>query len=135
MTTYNLNGLTESQLRVTAKALDVYARLGLGQFRDALECLPFKDEPGFDEWELMGEVSKILAPHMIHEINGIGRSLGINSPELKEKHRTAFDACKVIRHFLAHKNRPLQPGQMPSVDHDTPIKYSAEPLPTITEYT
>ena len=133
MTTYNLNGLTESQLRITAKALDVYARLGLGQFRDALECLPFKDDPGFDEWELMGEVSKILSPHMIHEIDGIGRSLGINSPELEEQHRAAFDSCKVIRNFLAHKFNPLEPGQMPTVDHDKPMKYSAQQLPIITE--
>jgi len=133
MTTYNINGLTEAQLQITAKALDVYFRLGLGQLRDGLECLPFRSDLEMWQWEIMRSVAHLLRPHMIDKVDCMGSSLGINSPELREEYRVAADVKKVIRHFLAHKNRPLQPGQMPSVDHDQPSQYSAEPLPTITE--
>ena len=133
MTTYNLNGLTEAQLQTTAKALDVYFRLGLGQLRDGLECLPFRKDLSIGQWEIMRNVAYLLYPHMIDGVDCMGASLGINSPQLREEYRVAADTKKVIRHFLAHKNRPLQPGQMPSVDHDKPMKYSQQPLPTITE--
>lgn len=101
--TYTLR-LTETQAKVLCTACEVLARLGIGQFRDALVHLPldhFRAEDDVLNWhddlDLIGDR---LSRHMIGNVNGWNSSLSILNPLVKPEAKIAWDLFQVLRHRL-----------------------------------
>ena len=129
--------ITERQARVLSMACEVLARLGVGQFKDALEHLPLRTQNlDWSAWhDDMEQISRILSKHMPGGIDGIRSSTGISNAD--EEARTAWDLHAVIRHRLAW-DRAIAEGvtdgtkrewpAMMQVSYDEPMKYSEEPL-------
>ena len=88
--------ITDKQAYVIQRALEVYARLGMGQFHDALDCMPLKTElSGWHEDNL--EIGRILRKHMKGNVDGWLSYLGIKSPDVSDYSRIAWDIYQVIR--------------------------------------
>ena len=101
MTTYTIT-LTATQAATISHACEVLARLGMGQYTDALECLPTK-ELCPDGWhEDMQAIGHILSKHAnVH---------GLRYSQKHEARRTAmsnvaWDVYQVTRHRLAWDRR------------------------------
>lgn len=103
--TYTLQ-LTEAQAKVLCTACEVLARLGIGQFRDALAHLPLdqvliRTADDVLEWHAdLDLIGDRLSRHMIGNVNGWNSSLSIASPLVKDKARVAWDMYQVLRHRL-----------------------------------
>ena len=121
--------ITERQARVLSMACEVLARLGMGQFKDALDHLPEADQRDWSAWhDDMEQISRILSKHMPG---------GIDISNADEEARTARDLHAVIRHRLAWDRAKAEgvtdgtkrewPAMM-QVSYDEPMKYSEEPL-------
>ena len=128
--------ITERQARVLSMACEVLARLGMGQFKDALDHLPEAKKRDWSAWhDDMEQISRILSKHMPCGIDGIRSSTGISNAD--EEARAAWDLHAVIRHRLAW-DRAIAEGvtdgtkrewpAMMQVSYDEPMKYSEEPL-------
>lgn len=101
--TYTLR-LTETQAKVLCTACEVLARLGIGQFRDALAHIPLDHHRAADEvlnWhddlDLIGDR---LSRHTIGNVNGWNSSLSIFHPLVNPEARIAWDLFQVLRHRL-----------------------------------
>ena len=133
MTTYTLT-LTATQAATISHACEVLARLGMGQYKDALECLPTK-ELCPDGWhEDMQAIGHILSKHAnVH---------GLRYSQKHEARRTAmsnvaWDLHQVTRHRLAWDRARAdgRTGDKPPtwcVSFDEPLQTSPEPLPQMT---
>ena len=121
--------ITERQARTLSMACEVLARLGMGQFKDALDHLPEADQRDWSAWhDDMEQISRILSKHMPG---------GIDISNADEEARTAWDLHAVIRHRLAWDRAKAEgvtdgtkrewPAMM-QVSYDEPMKYSEEPL-------
>ena len=136
--------LTEDQAETLMYATEVLARLGIGEFRDALEWLPTRKE--FQEgWhEDMTVIGRILSRHMMDAYAG-RRSKRDKRDSHNDDVRTAanisWDLHQVIRHRLAW-DRAIAKGvvdgpeaprkwSMTGAYYDEPIKSSTEPLAEI----
>ena len=129
--------VTDKQARTLSMACEVLARLGMGQFKDAMDHLPRDIHPSrvFEWHEDMEEISRILSRHMQGGIDGIRSSTGIYNSD--EDTRIACDLHEVIRHRLAW-DRAIAEGitdgterkwpEMMQITYDDPMKYSDEPL-------
>jgi hypothetical protein len=132
MTTYTIT-LTERQASILSKATEIYARLGIGQFYDALRVLPTTE--AVPDWhDDMLVIRRMLSRHMKHGVDGWGSSLGIFSPEVNDAARVCWDLHQVIRHrmaldYAAAKN--LDPSQMYGVQYNEPMRSGKEPLAKI----
>ena len=126
--TYTLT-LTHTQARTLSTACEVLARLGMGQFKDAFDCLPLRKDIDWSAWhDDMEQISRILSKHMPG---------GIDISNADEEARTARDLHAVIRHRLAWDRAKAEgvtdgtkrgwPAMM-QVSYDEPMKYSEEPL-------
>lgn len=107
--------VTETQAAAISRACEIVARLGIGQFRDALEQLPtvdFLPEGWHDDMQRIGE---ILSRHMIGGIDGYRSSMGIHADAVDESARILFDVHRVIRHRLSWQ-RAVDSGIVPSLD-------------------
>lgn len=124
MTTYTLH-LSEAQARTISHACEVLARLGIGQFKDALECLPLKEfRP--DGWhEDMEGIAHILKKHTT-VMHGVGAYHAISSHKTSDRSKTAWDLYQVVRHRLAWDANPE--GDHMSVMFDQPMKTGPDPL-------
>lgn len=101
--TYTIH-LTEAQAKVLCTACEVLARLGIGQFRDALEHLPIDHRRAEDaqNWhDDLDLISDRLARHMIGNVDGWNSSLSIYYGAVKPEAKIAWDLFKVLRHRLA----------------------------------
>lgn len=138
--TYTLT-LSKEQAQVLSQACEVLARLGIGQFRDALEWLPVTEfRP--DGWhEDMETIGMLLSKHMKHNVDGYRSNLGIHHKDVSEQARIAWDLYQVIRYRTAW-DRAIEQGivkpgeqrkwpEMMQVHYDTPSKTSTEPLATM----
>ena len=121
--------ITERQARTLSMACEVLARLGVGQFKDALDHLPEAKQRDWSAWhDDMEQISRILSKHMPG---------GIDISNADEEARTAWDLHAVIRHRLAWDRAKAEgvtdgtkrewPAMM-QVSYDEPMKYSEEPL-------
>lgn len=138
MNTYTLT-MTDTQARVIAQATEVFARLGIGQFRDALEHLPKREyvpEGWFHDMDIIG---KMMSKHMIDGVDGYSSNLGIHSKDVSEESRVAWDMHQVVRHRLSWDraveegviksiNSPRKWPEMMQVSYDEPMKASEHPL-------
>ena len=133
--TYTLT-LTHTQARTVSTACEVLARLGMGQFKDAFDCLPLRKDMDWSAWhDDMEQISRILSKHMQGGIDGIRSSTGISNAS--EEARSAMDLHQVIRHRLSW-DRAIAEGvtdgtrrewpAMMQTWYDKPAKYSEEPL-------
>lgn len=116
---------TPEQARVLTQALDIYSRLGLGQFEKVLDVYDpdFKlTGPVRDEIRRALEVAKEEAGHPAHG------SHGIHNPVVPDTFRVAFDLQQVVRHKLAWAETPMG---SPLLRFDTPRQSSQLALPTI----
>lgn len=104
--TYTLR-LTEAQAKVLCTACEVLARLGIGQFRDALAHLPLDQEPirtadDVLDWHAdLDLIGDILERYTIGNVNGWNSSLSIASPLVKPEAKIAWDLFQVLRLRLA----------------------------------
>lgn len=119
--------LTEAQARVLVSSLDLYMRIGLGQFREVLDVHD-------GECRLLDGVRdrvRALLDQIGAEIGfARGASHGICSPQVADRFRAAYDVLQVVRHRLAF-DRKLDGGPGDGVDFDAPRTLSKLGLPTI----
>ena len=134
--------LTEKQAETLMIASEVLARLGIGQFRDALGWLPRREEFPEGWHDEMAAIGRMLSRHMIGAVDGYQSSLGIHNDDVRPTPRIAWDLYQVIRHRLAWDkavaegvvDSPDAPRKWPAmlgVHYDEPMKSSAEPLAEI----
>lgn len=122
--TYHLH-INEAQARAISHACEVLARLGMGQFKDALECLPLKEYAPDGWWDDMEGIAHILKKHTT-VMHGVGAYHSIRSHKTSDTSKTARDLYQVIRHRLAWD---AEPNWNPmSVVFDQPMRTSPEPL-------
>jgi hypothetical protein len=137
MTTYTLT-LNEQQAQTIATACEVLARLGIGQFRDALEKLPTKEYMPHGWQDDMHAIGLILKKHMIGNVDGWHSSLGIHHNKVREEAKEAWDLYQVIRNRLSWDRAKAEgvtdgttrnwSGGMMGVNYDEPFKTSLQPL-------
>ena len=134
--------LTEKQAETLMIASEVLARLGIGQFRDALEWLPRREAYPEGWHNDMAAIGMILSRHMIGRVNGYHSDLGIHNDDVHPTPKIAWDLYQVIRHRLAwdkavaegvvdSPDSPRNWTAMLGVHYDEPMKSSAEPLAEI----
>lgn len=136
--------VTNEQARVLAQATEVLARLGIGQFRDALDRLPKRKAVPEGWHDDMSLISKLLSRHMIGGVDGYHSSLGIHSKDVPETSRIAWDLYQVLRNRLAW-DRAVAEGIVESIDaprkwpemiqvhYDEPLQVSGQPLAVIAK--
>lgn len=135
MSTYTLT-ITRKQAEAISRACEIVSRLGMGQFKDALEELPLREylPPGWHD--TMMDVARLLAPHLK------STSYGIRHADVSESSRILWDTYQVMRRQMAWEDAVAK-GIVPSMDaprrwpkmmsvwYDDPAHTSTEPLPTI----
>ena len=119
--------LSESQAEFVSRAVELYARLGLGQF-------PMLDR--FFSWKgKQSEVERALP--LLQELavikNGDPHSHpGIYSKAISDDYRVCFDLYQVVRHRLAWDREPNSQSWL-NVDFSDPLRAStSEELARIT---
>jgi hypothetical protein len=133
-TTYTLH-LNATQAAAISHACEVLARLGMGQYKDAMECLPLREFCPEGWHEDMDGIGHIIKKHttMLH---GVGSCHPIGSDKTSAESKTAWDVYQVLRHRLAWdaaqaEGHPGEGNASPprwSVQYDKPMRTSAEPL-------
>jgi hypothetical protein len=114
-TTYTLH-INKTQAQTLAMACEVLARLGMGQFRDALEHLPRATPIDYDLWHRdMEAMSAMLCRHMVSGVDGWRSSLGIYHQQIDPTAQVAWDLYAVIRHRLAWDGAVVA-GTVSSID-------------------
>lgn len=134
--------INEQQAQTLRLACEVLARLGMGQFHQALEALPVDWRKAYSQdWnEDLLVIGKILSKHTQSNVDGWAKSLGIH--HASETSKTAWDLYQVIRHqlswdravekgFVENHNSPRDWNKMMAVDYDEPLKVSGESLAKI----
>jgi hypothetical protein len=113
--------ITEKHAEIIADALDLYVRIGLGQFEKIVRVYDRKYALSPEVKQRMVEqiqAAKVLAGHTPHG------SYGLLSPEVSDRFRVAYDILQVVR------DRNVS---SPAVDVDEGIRVAdGEPMPTIT---
>ena len=122
--------VTRKQLEVIGKITELYSRLCMGQMGELRECR--KDF--FLQYDRATGVQQIVFPDL-----NPNQMYGINSPEIPEGARIAWDIYQVIRHFLAWENEHNTPAtrQWPEqfgVCYDDPMKTGSEPFAAINHF-
>lgn len=117
--------ITEDQAKIISKALDLYSRIFMGQFKEILDFqFGWKMELEDHEWcrKALQTVKRVAT--------GLENNAyyGIFSEKISNKARAAYDIHQVIRNKLAWDNNPN--GGI-TVNFDKPINTSAMPLPDI----
>lgn len=128
--TYTLH-INAAQAATISKACEVLGRLGMGQYKDALECLPTREFCANGWHEDMDAIGHILKKYA--SIWGLGTGHGITHRDTPETSKVAWDLYQVTRHRLAWDKAQAEghEGDSPprwSVDFDNPMKTSKEPL-------
>lgn len=136
--------LTEKQLQAISDATDCFQRIQLGQWREAVDNLPINWKTvDYSEYrDDIDQIGRILSKYMIDNINGTNSSLGVGNEKLPESNSILYEIHRVIRHKLSwekavedgiveSEDSPRDWSKMMTVNYDSPMKYSNEPLPKI----
>lgn len=137
MKTYTLQ-VTEVQLRAISGACEVLARLGIGQFRFALEQLPMKEYIPNGWHEDMDLIQHLLARHIGDAVEE-GCEAGFYSRNVKDRSKIAWDIYTAARHRLSWDkavdngvvdsiHSPRKWPEMSSVIYDVPMCSGGQPL-------
>lgn len=118
--------VNEKQARIISSALDVYARIQGGQFKNAFDRF---------EWKKISETEKDKIDQMLNYLKCVltgeegNGYLGIGL--ISDDAQIVYDIHQVIRHCIAHNTKPLPSPQdwiAWTVDFNKPSQYGSEPL-------
>lgn len=123
---YNLT-LSAEQAEVLVQALDLYSRIGIGQFESVLDVYDRHLKFDLCQRETLRHNLECAKLAVGLPVNG-GPSIG-NQAEVREEFRTAWDIQKVVRHRLAWDQHPE--GRPSNVHFDTPFQTGQLGLPGI----
>ncbi len=126
-TKYSLT-LSEHQADIVIRALDLYTRIGIGQFEE-VEHVYSRTNLAAD-WKTAERIRaglNIAKEAAGHHPNG---SYSIHNDKVDDNFRAAYDIQQVIRHRLAWDRQP-EGSPRYHVHFDAPQQISKEPLPTI----
>lgn len=136
--TYSLK-LNERQLGVLQNALELFSRIGMGQFSQVKWTLLMSSSNA--EHKMSVEQSNLLEDMLTQAQicytpeRHPGAYWSISSKEIGDCFRVAWDIQQVVRHRLSWDRLKREKGPNAkrgiTVDFDEPIKYGAEPLPEI----
>jgi hypothetical protein len=119
--------VSEKQAEILVRALDIFSRIGLGQFEEVLQVYDANLKLSYEQREQIRAGLVIAKGAAGHPPNG---SYGIHNPEVREDFRAAFDVMQAVRHQLAQDKSHAFRGP---VAQDTPHKIGKENLPEITK--
>jgi hypothetical protein len=123
---YNLT-LSEEQSKLLTKALDLYSRIGIGQFEEILRVYdPLGSVVPLEARDAARRLLDSVKAVYGHPANG---SHGIHNEQVRDEFRAAYDIQQVVRHQLAMDQSPDKRGW--TVDFDEPRQISQLPLPSI----
>jgi hypothetical protein len=116
--------LTEKQAQVLVNALDLYSRIGMGQFSEIAHVLRM-NVLGNPSWQVdaLAKVEEITREASSYWMGGSGDYYGITSEKINDIFRVAWDLQQVIRYRLAWDRKPEGGIQ---VHFDEPWKSSTE---------
>ena len=121
--------ITKEQAEVICRALDLFSRIGCGQFEEVLR------HPTIERDVLHGKIHCAAAWAARHELDRAKQLLTGHPPGVStgitvsdEPNRVAYDVFQVIRNLLAIDNN--DPDY--SVHRQEPMKWSDQPLPSIS---
>lgn len=135
---------SKEQLQTISIACEVMSRLGMGQFRFAMDHLPMAEKIDWSKWhEDMDKIGKILSDHMPNNIDGWRSSLGIGNDDVNRMNQRAWDIHQTVRKHLSWEDAvengivesmesPRKWPEMMTVNYDDPLNISGEPLPKIS---
>jgi hypothetical protein len=126
MAKYNLT-LNDHQAQVLIQALDLFSRIGIGQFEEVLQVYDPNAKLALKERERIRAGLNIAKTEAGHPSNG---SYGIHHPKVDDDFRVAYDLQQVIRHRLAWDRKPE--GDI-TVPFDKPMQIGQEPLAKIEQ--
>ena len=115
--------LTEEQADTLLMALDTYSRLKMGQFNAVSDLFPARD---FDRGKAAAAL-QAARQAVMPELDPRGYH-GIESREIPDRARIAFDVEQVLRHALSWHRHPE--GGI-TVNFDKPYWTSPEPRPRV----
>ena len=115
--------LTEEQADILLMALDTYNRLMMGQFNAVSDLFPARD---FDRGKAAAAL-QAARQAVMPELDPRGYH-GIESREIPDRARIAFDVEQVLRHALSWHRHPE--GGI-TVNFDKPYWTSPEPRPRV----
>lgn len=115
--------LTEEQADILLMALDTYSRLKMGQFNAVSDLFPARD---FDRGKAAAAL-QAARQAVMPELDPRGYH-GIESREIPDRARIAFDVEQVLRHALSWHRHPE--GGI-TVNFDKPYWTSPEPRPRV----
>ena len=124
MSQYQLT-LNDEHVQMLLRALDVYSRVGCGQFHRILEM--FSGDPRRRVGSSIQRETLLRLKQQLLSLEG-GASFSICSPEVPVDYRLAWDMLQVIRHHVAWKMQP-EGGHL--VKFDPPMNTSTLPFCTI----
>jgi hypothetical protein len=127
--------LTDEQLRVVGKATEVYARVSIGQWREAFELLPLEDGLDYDEWHFfLDDLGARLSTFLVSGVDGWRSSLGIHNEKVREDARVAFDIHSAVRHRedWDYGTEKAICGEIPREPKSSPFRASSTPYPAIS---
>ena len=138
--TYTLT-LTREQAQLLSQACETVARLGIGQWRDALEWLPTTEYMAHGWHQDMDAIGAILSKYTKDNVDGWRCSLSVRSDKVHEQAKIAWDLYQVIRYRLSWDRaieqgivKPGEPRKWPEmmgVNYDDPMKTSKGPMAQI----
>ncbi len=121
--------ITEKQAQVLVNALDLYSRIGMGQFSEITHVLRMNalGNPS-GQADALAKVDELTRKASSYWMGGSGDYYGIASEKINDIFRVAWDLQQVIRYRLAWDRKPEGGIQ---VHFDEPWKSSAEPFAVI----
>lgn len=124
---YQLN-LSEEQARVISSALDLYSRIGIGQFEEILNVLKMYDKKVFSKDTSTADKLLQEVKREVYDLTP-NSSFGIYNENVPNRFRVAWDIKKVIQHQFWQEGTK----EFMNVDSYPPDSSSQLPLPTITK--
>lgn len=123
---YNIT-VTESQANILVRALDLFSRIGIGQFENVVEVYNHDFRLDAVKQERIRLCLQWAKEEAGHPANG---SYGIHNKAVSNDFRAAYDLQQVIRHRIAWDRRPEGGIQ---VNFDEPRSISGLPLAQMTK--
>jgi hypothetical protein len=123
--------LNHRQLRLVERAMNLYSRLGAGQFEEMFDEFQFMFPQDSKNWASRWDLKIKYADPMKEELLGLkdGANLGISTVpgRAREEVCIAYEINKVVQNTIATEEN----HNAISVWHHTPIKMSSVPLPIV----
>lgn len=119
--------VSEEQARVISSALDLYSRIGIGQFEEILSVLKRYDQKVFQKDTRAADILLQEVKRVVYDLTP-NSSFGIHNKDVSNGFRIAWDIKKVIQHQFWQEGRK----EFMNVDSYPPDSSSQLPLPTIT---